>query len=89
MKRALPRILPGVLPVVLLLAGCSGSNLNTSHGPNGEAIVGNTVSVQVSRAASQQAAFSLAQDYCSNYHRSARFVAQTGDTAAFDCVKAN
>jgi hypothetical protein len=85
MKRALPR----VLPAVLLVAGCSGSNLATSHGPNGEVIVGNKVSVQVSKAASQQAAFSLAQDYCENYRRSARFVAQSGDTAAFDCVKAD
>jgi hypothetical protein len=76
------------LLVVLLVAGCSGSNLNTSHGPNGEVIVGNNVSVQVSNAANQQAAFSLAQDYCQGYRRSARFVAQTGDTAAFDCVKA-
>jgi hypothetical protein len=77
------------LLVVLLLAGCSGSNLNTSHSPNGEVIVGNNVSVQVSKAASQQAAFSLAQDYCSGYRRSARFVAQTADTSAFDCVKAD
>jgi hypothetical protein len=77
------------LLVVLLVAGCSGSNLNTSHGPNGEVIVGNNVSVQVSNAASQQAAFSLAQDYCQGHRRSARFVAQTGDTAAFDCVKAD
>ena len=73
--------------IILLVAGCSGSNLNTSRGPNGETIVGNDVSVQISKAASQSAAFSLAEDYCRHNKRSARFVAQTGDTAAFDCVK--
>lgn len=72
---------------ILLLAGCSSSNLNTSRGPNGETIVGNDVSVQIARAASQSVAFSLAEDYCRKNKRAARFVAQTGDTAAFDCVK--
>jgi uncharacterized protein YwlG (UPF0340 family) len=75
--------------IVLFVAGCSGSNLNTSHGPNGETIVGNDVSVQITKAANQQTAFSLAEDYCRHTKRSARFVAQTGDTAAFDCVKVN
>ncbi len=75
------------LLIALLVAGCSGSNLNTSQGPNGETIVGNNISVQISKAVNQQAAFSLAEDYCRHYRRSARFVAQTGDTAAFDCVK--
>ena len=73
--------------VALLLAACSGDNLNTSRGPNGETVVGNEVSVQITAAASQQAAFSLAEDYCRRNKRAARFVAQTGATAAFDCVK--
>ena len=74
--------------VALLLAGCSGDNLNTSRGPNGETVVGNEVSVQITAAASQQAAFSVAENYCRKNDRSARFVAQNGATAAFDCVKA-
>ncbi len=74
--------------VALLLAGCSGDNLNTSRGPNGETVVGNEVSVQITAAASQQAAFSVAEDYCRKNERAARFVAQNGATAAFDCVKA-
>lgn len=69
------------LLIALLLAGCSGDNLNTSRGPN-------EVSVQITAAASQQAAFSVAENYCRKNDRSARFVAQTGATAAFDCVKA-
>ncbi|SJZ55414.1 hypothetical protein SAMN02745126_01598 [Enhydrobacter aerosaccus] len=73
--------------LALLLAGCGGSNLDTSRGPNGETIVGNAVSVQITNAANQQAAFSLAEDYCRKSRRAARFVAQTGATAAFDCVK--
>ena len=75
--------------LALLLAGCSGDNLNTSRGPNGETVVGNEVSVQITAAASQQAAFSVAEDYCRKNKRAARFVAQTGATAAFDCVKTN
>jgi hypothetical protein len=74
--------------IALLLAGCSGDNLNTSRGPNGETVVGNDVSVQITAAASQQAAFSVAENYCRKNDRSARFVAQNGATAAFDCVKA-
>jgi ABC-type thiamine transport system substrate-binding protein len=74
--------------VALLLAGCSGSNLNTSRGPNGETVVGNDVSVQITNAASPSAGFSVAEDYCRKNDRSARFVAQNGATAAFDCVKA-
>jgi hypothetical protein len=73
--------------IALLLAGCSGDNLNTSRGPNGETVVGNDVSVQITAAASQQAAFSVAENYCRKNDRSARFVAQNGATAAFDCVK--
>jgi hypothetical protein len=38
--------------IALLLAGCSGDNLNTSRGPNGETVVGNDVSVQITAAAS-------------------------------------
>jgi hypothetical protein len=71
----------------LFVAGCSGSNLDTSQGPNGETIVGNAVSVQITNAANPQAAFSLAEDYCRKTKRAARFVGQTGTTAAFDCVK--
>ncbi|MBS0219252.1 MAG: hypothetical protein JSR91_00780 [Proteobacteria bacterium] len=73
--------------IALLVAGCSGSNLETSRGPNGETITGNVVSVQVNNAANAQAAFSLADRYCRDKRRAARFVAQTGTTAAFDCVK--
>jgi hypothetical protein len=75
--------------ICLLAAGCSSSNLNTARGPNGETVVGNDVSVQITAAASQQAAFSLAEDYCTKNKRAARFVAQTGATAAFDCVRTN
>ena len=50
--------------LTLLLAGCSGSGLSTSSGPNGETIVGNDVSVQVTGAANPNAAFTLAQRYC-------------------------
>jgi hypothetical protein len=77
-----------IVLIALLVAGCSGSNLNTSHGPNGESIVGNDVSVQITNAANPSAGFSLAEDYCRKNERSARFVAQNGATAAFDCVKA-
>jgi hypothetical protein len=77
-----------VLAALLLVAGCSGSNLNTSRGPNGETIVGNDVSVQITNAANPSAGFSLAEDYCRKNDRSARFVAQNGTTTAFDCVKA-
>lgn len=75
------------LLVALLVAGCSGSNLDTSRGPNGETVTGNAVSVQITNAANTQSAFSLAENYCRDKRRSARFVAQTGTTAAFDCVK--
>ena len=78
-----------IILITLLVAGCSGSNLNTSHGPNGETVVGNDVSVQITSAADQSSAFSLAEDYCRKNKRAARFVAQTGPTAAFDCVKTN
>jgi hypothetical protein len=73
--------------IALLVAGCGGSTLDTSRGPNGETVVGNQVSVQVTNATNQSAAFALAEDYCRKNDRSARFVTQTGATAAFDCVK--
>ena len=76
-----------IVLIALLVAGCSGDNLNTSRGPNGETVVGNEVSVQITGAANQSAAFSLAEAYCRKNKRAARFVAQTGGTAAFDCVK--
>jgi hypothetical protein len=75
------------LLIALPVAGCSSSNLETSRGPNGETITGNAVSVQVTNATNAQAAFSLAESYCRDKRRAARFVAQTGTTAAFDCVK--
>lgn len=75
--------------VALLLAGCSGSGLSTSRGPNGETIVGNDVSVQITGAADANVAFTLAQRYCSRNDKAARFVGQTGMTSAFDCVKAS
>lgn len=75
------------LLIALLVAACSSSNLETSRGPNGETITGNAVSVQVTNATNAQAAFSLAESYCRDKRRAARFVAQTGTTAAFDCVK--
>ena len=50
--------------LTLLLAGCTGSGLSTSQGPNGETIVGNDVSVQVTGAANPNVAFTLAQRYC-------------------------
>jgi len=71
----------------LLLAGCGGSGLSTSKGPNGESIVGNEVSVQVSGAADEPSAFAIAQRYCRRNDRAARFVGKTGVTAAYDCVK--
>ena len=73
--------------IAFLLAGCSGSGLATSKGPNGESIVGNDVSVQVTGASDSSAALTLAQRYCRGNDRLARFVAQNGNTAAFDCVK--
>ena len=73
--------------ICFLAAGCSSSNLNTARGPNGETVVGNDVSVQVTNAANPQAGFSVAEDYCRKTDRAARFVAQNGATAAFDCVK--
>jgi hypothetical protein len=73
--------------ISLLLAGCSGSGLSTSQGPNGETIVGNDVSVQVTGAANPNVAFTLAQRYCSRNDRAARAVGLSGSTAAFDCVK--
>ena len=73
--------------LTLILAGCSGSGLSTSSGPNGETIVGNDVSVQVTGAANPNAAFTLAQKYCRKNDRAARAVSQSGTTAAFDCVK--
>jgi hypothetical protein len=78
-----------VLIPLLFLAGCSGSGLNTSSGPNGETIVGNDLSVQVTGAANPNAAFTLAQRYCSKNDRVARVVSQSGSTAAFDCVKSS
>ena len=76
-----------ILLTTLLLAGCSGSGLSTSSGPNGETIVGNDVSVQVTGAANPNAAFTLAQRYCRKNDRDARVVSQSGSAAAFDCVK--
>jgi hypothetical protein len=73
--------------LTLILAGCSGSGLSTSSGPNGETIVGNDVSVQVTGAANPNAAFTLAQKYCRKNDRAARAVSQSGTTSAFDCVK--
>ncbi len=75
--------------LTLVLAGCSGSGLSTSSGPNGETIVGNQVSVQVTGAANPNSAFTLAQRYCSKNDRLARAVGQSGTTASFDCVKAS
>ena len=75
--------------LTLVLAGCSGSGLSTSSGPNGETIVGNQVSVQVTGAANPSAAFTLAQKYCRKNDRDARAVSQSGATAAFDCVKSS
>jgi hypothetical protein len=80
-------VMKRTLLIALLVAGCSGSNLETSRGPNGETITGNSVSVQVTNAANTQAAFSLAESYCRDKRRAARFVSQTGNTAAYDCVK--
>ena len=76
-----------ILLVTFLLAGCSGSGLSTLQGPNGETIVGNDVSVQVTGAANPNVAFTLAQRYCSRNDRAARAVGLSGTTAAFDCVK--
>ena len=81
-------VMKRIVLATLLVAGCSGRNLNTSRGPNGETIVGNDVSVQITNAANPSAGFSAAEDYCRKNDRSARFVAQNGATAAFDCVKA-
>lgn len=75
--------------LALLLAGCGGGGLSTSRGPNGETIVGNDVSVQVSGAANPTVAFELAQRYCARNDRAARFVGQNGNAAAFDCVKSS
>lgn len=75
--------------IALLLAGCGGSGLTTSRGPNGETIVGNEISVQITGAASEQAAFTLAQRYCGRNDRAARFVSTSGATSAYDCVKAS
>ena len=74
--------------LTLLLAGCSGSGLSTSQGPNGETVVGNEVSVQVTGAANPNVAFTLAHRYCSKNDRVARVVSQSGTAAAFDCVNA-
>jgi hypothetical protein len=74
--------------LALVLAGCSGDGLRTSSGPNGETIVGNEVSVQITGAANPNSAFSLAQRYCGRNDRIAHAVSQSGTTAAFDCVKA-
>jgi len=78
-----------ILLIALAVTGCSGSSLTTSRGPNGETIVGNDISVQITGAANPNAAFELGQRYCSRHDRAARFVGQTGTTAAFDCVKAS
>jgi hypothetical protein len=74
--------------LALFLAGCGGGSLSTSTGPNGETIVGNDVSVQITGAANPTVAFTLAQRYCARNDRAARFVGQNGAAAAFDCVKA-
>lgn len=73
--------------LALLLAGCGGSGVTTSTGPNGETIAGNKVSVQITGAANEQTAFNLAQRYCRGYDRAARFVSMAGSTSAYDCVK--
>ena len=73
--------------IALLLAGCCGSGLSTSRGPNGETIVGNDVSVQVTGAASEGGVH-LAQRYCAKNDRAARVVSTSGTTSAYDCVKA-
>ncbi|MBL6653036.1 MAG: hypothetical protein ISP49_15675 [Reyranella sp.] len=74
--------------LALLLAGSGGSGMTTSTGPNGETIVGNEVSVQITGAANEQVAFGLAQRYCRKTDRAARFVSMAGSTSAYDCVKA-
>lgn len=73
--------------IALLLAGCGGSGISTSTGPNGETIAGNKISVQITGAASEQVAFGLAQRYCRGYDRAARFVSVAGATSAYDCVR--
>lgn len=73
--------------IALLLAGCGGSGMTTSRGPDGETIVGNEVSVQITGAANEQVAFGLAQRYCRKTDRAARFVSMAGSTSAYDCVK--
>ncbi len=73
--------------LALLLAGCGGSGMSTSTGPNGETIVGNKISVQITGAANEQAAFTIAQRYCQRNDRAARFVSMAGATSAYDCVK--
>lgn len=52
-----------ILFLALPLAGCGGSGLGTSRAPNGETIVGNDVSVQVSGTASPTVALELARTY--------------------------
>jgi hypothetical protein len=84
MKRPFKR----TLLIALLLAGCGGSGMTTSTGPNGETIVGNEISVQITGAANEQVAFGLAQRYCRKSDRAARFVSMAGSTSAYDCVKA-
>ena len=44
--------------------------------------------VAIDNAANPQTGLSVAEDYCRRSDRAARFVAQNGATAAFDCVKA-
>lgn len=87
MAPALPSSQERTILIALLLAGCGGSGISTSTGANGETIVGSKVSVQVTGASTGQVAFGIAQRYCRNNDRAARFVSTSGPTSAYDCVK--
>ena len=54
-----------IVLIALLLAGCGGSGMTTSKGPDGETIVGNEVSVQITGAANELVAFALPHRHCS------------------------
>lgn len=62
------------LVLLVALAGC------------GPGIVGNSSSVIVANGINQARAFEMADDWCAQYGRVARFNRMEGQRGAFDCV---
>ena len=79
-----------VIAAYFALAACQTStdpaHPNIYGSPFGQGIVGNKYSVMISNVWNEMDAFQLAQRYCEQWGRNARFSYSTGYRAGFDCL---